>query len=165
MLHNRAQTQKLTEWSADSTLRAFKNAIKVQTFACFNLRKKKGYTTRAPPMMVWVCWASSSEHELRCATTSKLVQTSIWFLWSFWVVCVLFNHFFRVITALIIVLTTHWSSKALVVRNCTCILALNTSIMFNWMVFVISTFRLLANLEETSMNVLGPVIYWLWWGA
>jgi len=111
-----------------------------------------------------------SQNELWCATTSKLIDQlnvhcsigSRWFLWGYWVVNALFNHFFRVILAWIFVATTCWSSRALVSRNHTCILTLNTSIEWClWQAFCNNW----QNLEETSTNVFGPIIYRVRWQA
>ena len=95
--------------------------------------------------------------------TGWSVECSIgsrWFLWGFWVVNALFNHFFRVNLALIFVSTTCWSSMVLVSRNHTCILTLNTSIEWCLWVKLWQAFsNNWQNLEETSTNVLGPIIY------
>ena len=56
--------------------------------------------------------------------------------------------------------TTCWSSTALVSRNHTCIFTLNTSIKWClWQAFSNNW----QNLEETSTNVLGPIIYRVRW--
>ena len=89
---------------------------------------------------------------------------SIWFLWSFWVVNASFYHFFWVIIASIIVSTTSWSSRADVCKSSTYILSLNASIESWWCLWWAS-FGFFQNLEDKSMNALGPNIYWPRWGA
>ena len=71
-------------------------------------------------------------------------------------------HFFWVIIALIIVSTTSWSCRADVCKSFTCILSLNASI--EWCLWW-ESFSFFQNLEDKSMNALGPNIYWPRWGA
>ena len=100
------------------------------------------------PAWATLCNNFKTGWSVECSIGSK------WILWGYWVLNALFNHFFRVILASIFVSTTCWSSRALVSRNHTCILTLNTSIKwYLWQAFPNNW----QNLEETSTNVLGPL--------
>ena len=106
-------------------------------------------------------WAMLSSNS-KTGSSFDCSIVSIWFLWSFWVVNASFYHFFWVIIASIVVSTTSWSSRADVCKIFTCILSLNASI--EWCLWWAS-FGFFQNLEDKSMNALGPNIYWPRWGA
>ena len=106
-------------------------------------------------------WAMLSSNS-KTGSSFDCSIVSIWFLWGFWVVNASFYHFFWVIIASIVVSTTSWSSRADVCKSFTCILSLNASL--EWCLWWAS-FGFFQNLEDKSMNVLGPNIYWPRWGA
>ena len=106
-------------------------------------------------------WAMLSSNSKTGSSVDCLIGW-IWFLLRFWVVNASFYHFFWVIIASIVVSTTSWSSRADVCKTFTCILSLNASI--EWCLWWAS-FGFFQNLEDKSMNALGPNIYWPRWGA